>query len=65
MKASSGPRYVVQCQNKVDKDKLTTSTRIFLYMTTLTIMRALPHELSSIRISHQQVVNKNKLYQNL
>lgn len=44
VKASSGPRYVVGCRNKVDKDKLTAGTRVVLDMTTLTIMRALPRE---------------------
>jgi ATP-dependent 26S proteasome regulatory subunit len=44
VKASSGPRYVVGCRNKVDKAKLTTGTRVALDMTTLTIMRALPRE---------------------
>lgn len=44
VKASSGPRYVVGCRNKLDKAKLTPSTRVALDMTTLTIMRALPRE---------------------
>lgn len=44
VKASSGPRYVVGCRSKVDKDKLTSGTRVVLDMTTLTIMRALPRE---------------------
>ena len=44
VKASSGPRYVVGCRNKVDKEKLTAGTRVVLDMTTLTIMRALPRE---------------------
>ncbi|KAG0502716.1 hypothetical protein HPP92_002788 [Vanilla planifolia] len=38
VKASSGPRYVVGCRNKVDKDKLTSGTRVVLDMTTLTII---------------------------
>lgn len=46
VKASSGPRYVVGCRSKVDKDKLTSGTRVVLDMTTLTIMRALPREVS-------------------
>jgi 26S proteasome regulatory subunit T4 len=45
-KASSGPRYVVGCRSKVDKEKLTAGTRVVLDMTTLTIMRALPREVS-------------------
>ncbi len=44
VKASSGPRYVVGCRNKVDKTKLTAGTRVALDMTTLTIMRMLPRE---------------------
>lgn len=52
VKASSGPRYVVGCRNKVDKEKLTAGTRVVLDMTTLTIMRALPREVS-FRISSQ------------
>lgn len=50
MKASSGPRYVVGCRNKVDKDKLAAGTRVALDMTTLTIMRALPREVSLPRV---------------
>jgi len=46
VKASSGPRYVVGCRSKVDKEKLTSGTRVVLDMTTLTIMRALPREVS-------------------
>jgi ATP-dependent 26S proteasome regulatory subunit len=48
VKASSGPRYVVGCRNKVDKEKLVAGTRVALDMTTLTIMRALPREVSSL-----------------
>jgi len=44
VKASSGPRYVVGCRNKVDKSKLVPGTRVSLDMTTLTIMRILPRE---------------------
>lgn len=44
VKASSGPRYVVGCRNKIDKSKLTSGTRVSLDMTTLTIMRQLPRE---------------------
>lgn len=46
VKASSGPRYVVGCRNKVDKAKLIAGTRVALDMTTLTIMRALPREVN-------------------
>ncbi|OEL30511.1 26S protease regulatory subunit S10B-like protein B [Dichanthelium oligosanthes] len=44
VKASSGPRYVVACRSKVDKEKLIVGTRVVLDMTTLTIMRTLPRE---------------------
>lgn len=48
VKASSGPRYVVGCRNRVDKSKLSTGTRVALDMTTLTIMRALPREVDPV-----------------
>jgi 26S proteasome regulatory subunit T4 len=48
LKASSGPRYVVGCRNKVDKEKLVAGTRVALDMTTLTIMRALPREVDPL-----------------
>jgi len=51
VKASSGPRYVVGCRSKVDKDKLTSGTRVALDMTTLTIMRALPREVDPVVFS--------------
>lgn len=44
VKASSGPRYVVGCRNKINKDKLKAGVRIALDMTTFTIMRHLPRE---------------------
>eukprot|EP00615_Pteridomonas_danica_P008304 CAMPEP_0114359046 /NCGR_PEP_ID=MMETSP0101-20121206/22725_1 /TAXON_ID=38822 ORGANISM="Pteridomonas danica, Strain PT" /NCGR_SAMPLE_ID=MMETSP0101 /ASSEMBLY_ACC=CAM_ASM_000211 /LENGTH=393 /DNA_ID=CAMNT_0001502397 /DNA_START=25 /DNA_END=1206 /DNA_ORIENTATION=+ len=44
VKASSGPRYVVGCRNKLDKTKLLPGVRVALDMTTLTIMRQLPRE---------------------
>lgn len=44
VKASSGPRYVVGCRNKVDKALLKPTARVALDMTTLTIMRLLPRE---------------------
>lgn len=50
VKASSGPRYVVGCRSKVDKEKLTSGTRVVLDMTTLTIMRALPREVNNLLI---------------
>lgn len=48
VKASSGPRYVVGCRNKVEKVKLIQGTRVALDMTTLTIMRALPREVDPV-----------------
>mmetsp|Transcript_11779 Transcript_11779/g.18893 ORF Transcript_11779/g.18893 Transcript_11779/m.18893 type:complete len:390 (-) Transcript_11779:111-1280(-) len=44
VKASSGPRYVVGCRNKIAKSKLKAGCRVALDMTTLTIMRILPRE---------------------
>jgi 26S proteasome regulatory subunit T4 len=44
VKASSGPRYVVGCRTKLDKNKLKSGTRVSLDMTTLTIMRPMPRE---------------------
>lgn len=38
---------MVGCRSKVDKEKLTAGTRVVLDMTTLTIMRALPREVSN------------------
>ncbi|XP_057496643.1 26S proteasome regulatory subunit 10B homolog A-like isoform X1 [Actinidia eriantha] len=48
VKASSGPRYVVGCRSKVDKEKLTSGTRVVLDMATLTIMHALPREVDPV-----------------
>lgn len=48
VKASSGPRYVVGCRSKLDKDKLKQGTRVALDMTTLTIMRMLPREVDPL-----------------
>jgi len=48
VKASSGPRYVVGCRNRVNKSKLVAGTRVALDMTTLTIMRALPREVDPV-----------------
>jgi len=44
VKASSGPRYVVGCRTRLNRDKLIAGTRVALDMTTLTIMRILPRE---------------------
>jgi len=48
VKASSGPRYVVGCKNRINKAKLTSGTRVALDMTTLTIMRILPREVDPV-----------------
>ena len=48
VKASSGPRYVVGCRNKIEKSKLVQGTRVSLDMTTLTIMRHLPREVDPV-----------------
>ncbi|MCD7457499.1 26S proteasome regulatory subunit 10B A [Datura stramonium] len=47
VKASSG-QGMVSCRSKVDKEKLTSGTRVVLDMTTLTIMRALPREVDPV-----------------
>jgi 26S proteasome regulatory subunit T4 len=44
VKASSGPRYVVGCRARLNREKLKPGTRVALDMTTLTIMRVLPRE---------------------
>jgi 26S proteasome regulatory subunit T4 len=44
VKAASGPRYVVGCRPKIDKNKLKPGVRVTLDMTTYTIMRILPRE---------------------
>ncbi|KAJ1663911.1 26S proteasome subunit rpt4 [Coemansia sp. RSA 1836] len=44
VKASTGPRYVVGCRKKVNKEELKQGSRVSLDMTTLTIMRKLPRE---------------------
>jgi 26S proteasome regulatory subunit T4 len=48
VKASSGPRYVVTCKEKLDRKKLTNGVRVALDMTTLTIMRVLPREVDPL-----------------
>ena len=44
VKAASGPRYVVGCRAKIDRQKLKPGTRVTLDMTTYTIMKILPRE---------------------
>lgn len=48
VKASSGPRYVVGCRNKINKDDLKPGARVTLDMTTHTIMRILPREVDPL-----------------
>ena len=48
VKASSGPRYVVTCKEKLDRSKLVNGVRVALDMTTLTIMRVLPREVDPL-----------------
>uniref|UniRef100_A0A7S2BPM3 AAA+ ATPase domain-containing protein n=1 Tax=Octactis speculum TaxID=3111310 RepID=A0A7S2BPM3_9STRA len=60
VKASSGPRYVVGCRNKLEKDKLKPGTRVALDMTTLTIMRQLPREVDPT-VYHMQNDNEKGL----
>jgi len=48
VKASSGPRYVVTCKEKLDRKKLANGVRVALDMTTLTIMRVLPREVDPL-----------------
>jgi len=65
VKASSGPRYIVGCRPKLEKEKLIPGTRVSLDMTTLTIMRQLPREVDPLvfnmlhedpgKISYQEV----------
>ncbi|XP_049848248.1 26S proteasome regulatory subunit 10B-like [Schistocerca gregaria] len=48
VKASSGPRYIVCCRNKLNRDELKQGVRVTLDMTTLTIMRILPREVDPV-----------------
>jgi len=48
VKASSGPRYIVGCRNKLNRDELKAGVRVTLDMTTLTIMRKLPREVDPV-----------------
>merc|ERR1711934_1038749 len=63
VKASSGPRYVVGCRNKLDKAKLVQGTRVSLDMTTLTVMRALPREVDPAvhNMKHEEPGKENVL----
>ncbi|KAJ1962883.1 26S proteasome subunit rpt4 [Dipsacomyces acuminosporus] len=48
VKSSTGPRYVVGCRKKVNKEELKQGSRVSLDMTTLTIMRKLPREVDPL-----------------
>lgn len=48
VKASSGPRYVVGCRSKIDRNTLKAGSRVALDITTLTIMRKLPREVDPV-----------------
>lgn len=48
VKASSGPRYIVGCRNKLNREELKPGVRVTLDMTTLTIMRKLPREVDPV-----------------
>lgn len=48
VKASSGPRYIVGCRNKLNRDELKPGVRVTLDMTTMTIMRKLPREVDPV-----------------
>merc|ERR1711998_501248 len=63
VKASSGPRYVVGCRNKIDKTKLVQGTRVALDMTTLTVMRALPREVDPVvhNMKHEEPGKENAI----
>merc|ERR1711998_717595 len=63
VKASSGPRYVVGCRNKIDKSKLIQGTRVALDMTTLTVMRALPREVDPVvhNMKHEEPGKENAI----
>ena len=60
VKASSGPRYVVGCRNKVQKSELKPGTRVTLDMTTLTIMRILPREVDPL-VHHMAAEDPGKV----
>ena len=48
VKASNGPRYVVGCRAKVDREALKQGARVALDILTLTIMRVLPREVDPL-----------------
>ncbi|CAM0908647.1 unnamed protein product [Alopecurus aequalis] len=48
VKASTGPRYLVNCRSKLNMENLTTGTRVCLDTASLTIMRILPREVDPL-----------------
>lgn len=48
VKASSGPRYIVGCRAKLNRDELKPGVRVTLDMSTLTLMRKLPREVDPV-----------------
>lgn len=48
VKSSNGPRYIVGCRSRMKKSLLTQGVRVALDMTTLTIMRLLPREVTPL-----------------
>ena len=45
VKTVGGSRFLVHCKKAIDKSRLKVGTRVALDVTTLTIMRILPHEI--------------------
>ncbi|KAL7481315.1 hypothetical protein ACHAW6_006997 [Cyclotella cf. meneghiniana] len=60
VKASSGPRYVVGCRSRLNRNKLKAGTRVALDMTTLTIMRILPREVDPTVFHMQSTEEESK-----
>ncbi|VAI93885.1 unnamed protein product [Triticum turgidum subsp. durum] len=48
VKVRSGPRYLVNCRNKLNTESLKTGTRVCLDPSTLTIVRMLPREVDPL-----------------
>lgn len=65
MKASSGPRYIVGCRNKLNRDTLKAGVRVTLDMTTLTIMRQLPREVDPVVYSMMKEDPGEVMYSNI
>lgn len=47
IKTAHGPRYLVGCRTKLDKNKLVTGARISIEVNSYTIMRILPREVDA------------------